>query len=515
MLAAAGVASRRACEELIASGRVTVNGVPVREQGVKVDPQNDEIRVDGDPILSAAPQAPIYVMLNKPAGVVSTSSDPNAERTVLDLVSQIGQRVYPVGRLDADSAGLLLLTNDGDFANRMTHPRYHVPKLYRVAARGFVDRQAAQQLMEGIELDDGKTAPALLRFVEFDKATQCTILDITLYEGRNRQVRRMMEAVGHPVRALERIGFGPLRLKGLLPGTWRKLREDEVALLLDIARWTPTPPASKRRDKGTRQGRPSQPPAPVAQPDSPVIEPGPGAPSSRPPRPASPGSSLPKGGVPESRPGRGAPQSGGRPESRTGRGARPQPPALQPDKPRTAPGSGGPSDRPPRSSRPGGAPQSGGRPQSRTGRGARPQSPAPQPDRPTLASRSDRPSSRPPRSSRPGGAPQGGGRPQSRTGRGARPQPPESPVERAKAGQDRKPRMEPREGPKRRGSAPASGLPEASGGRTDEGPKRKSSAPASRLPDPSGGRTAEGPKRRGSDPPRACRPDRRKKEERP
>jgi 23S rRNA pseudouridine2605 synthase len=249
VLAAAGGASRRACEEMISQGRVVVNGKVVREMGLKVDPEQDDVRVDGEPVLIGTKPRMVYVMLNKPVGVVSTAADPNAETTVLDLVAQVDTRVYPVGRLDADSAGLLLLTNDGDFANRLTHPRYHVPKLYRVRARGFITRETALRLAHGVELPDGMTAPADLSFVDYDSATQCTILDITLYEGRNRQVRRMLETVGHPVKALTRIGYGNLRLQGLAPGTWRKLRPDEVAGLLALARPTPIPKKEDRRIK--------------------------------------------------------------------------------------------------------------------------------------------------------------------------------------------------------------------------------------------------------------------------
>ncbi|HZT40812.1 MAG TPA: pseudouridine synthase [Chthonomonadaceae bacterium] len=261
MLAAAGVASRRACEALIASGKVSVNGKIVSELGTKVDPQHDDIRVEGIPIGTAAKPKPVYILLHKPKGVVSTVTDPHAKKTVLDLVSEVEARVYPVGRLDADSAGLLLLTNDGEFANRLTHPRYHVPKVYRVRARGFVDREAAQRLQEGIELPDGKTAPAGLSFVEYDPATQTTVVDITLYEGRNRQVRRMMEAVGHPVRDLTRIAFGNLRLGTLAPGTWRKLRPAEVDGLLKLAQPTPTPRREARRPKPAGPYRPRNAPS--------------------------------------------------------------------------------------------------------------------------------------------------------------------------------------------------------------------------------------------------------------
>ena len=249
VLAAAGVASRRACEVLITEGRVSVNGKTIQELGTKVDPDQDKISVDGRPIAVATPPKPVYIMLHKPVGYVCTVSDPHAEKTVLNLLAQMEERVYPVGRLDVDSSGLLLLTNDGEFANRLTHPRYHVPKVYRVRARGFVGKEEAQQLAEGIDLPDGRTAPAELRFVEYDDATACTILDITLYEGRNRQVRRMMEKVGHPVKELTRIAFGCLRLKGLNPGTWRKIHPDEVAELMAMAQPTPTPKREGRRTK--------------------------------------------------------------------------------------------------------------------------------------------------------------------------------------------------------------------------------------------------------------------------
>jgi 23S rRNA pseudouridine2605 synthase len=246
VLAAAGLASRRTCETIISSGRVSVNGKIVTELGTKVDPQSDEICVDGDPVMTAVSPKPVYVMLHKPVGYVCTVSDPHAEHTVLDLLEQLDCRVYPVGRLDADSSGLLLLTNDGEFANRLTHPRYHVPKVYRVRVRGFLDRNDAIKLTEGVELPDGKTAPADIKFVEYDNATQCTIIDITLYEGRNRQVRRMMDIVGHPVRELKRIAFGCLQLKGLNVGTWRKLKPDEVTQILAMARPVPTPSRASR-----------------------------------------------------------------------------------------------------------------------------------------------------------------------------------------------------------------------------------------------------------------------------
>ena len=224
--------------------------------GAKPDPDKDDIRVDGQPIGAQEKRKPLYIMLNKPVGYTSTVSDPHAERAVLDLLLQVEERIYPVGRLDVDSEGMLLLTNDGEFANRLTHPRYHVPKLYQVRARGFVGREAARRLAEGVELEDGKTAPAEVRYVEYDTATQSTIIEITLYEGRNRQVRRMFDQIGHPVRQLTRIGFGTLRLQNLNPGTWRKLRPEEVDALLALAQPTATPPKSARKLKATGPYRP-------------------------------------------------------------------------------------------------------------------------------------------------------------------------------------------------------------------------------------------------------------------
>lgn len=238
--------------------------------GTKVDPQNDVVLVDGERIALAKPPKPVYVMLNKPVGYVSTVSDPNAEKTVLQLVAQVETRIYPVGRLDTDSSGLLLLTNDGEFTNRMTHPRYHVPKTYRVRVKGFLPKEGAKRLAEGVELDDGKTAPAELQFIGYDAVTDATELDITLHEGRNRQVRRMMDAVGHPVRTLERIAFGNLRLKDLNPGTWRKLRPEEVERLLDLARPTPTPKKEERRKPSASRARSVAPrePAPKKKPQA-------------------------------------------------------------------------------------------------------------------------------------------------------------------------------------------------------------------------------------------------------
>jgi 23S rRNA pseudouridine2605 synthase len=248
LLAAAGIASRRSCEALIAAGRVSVNGQPVTELGTKADPDRDEIQVDGKPVDFAV--EPIHIVLNKPLGYVSTVSDPHAKHTVMDLVRGMPGRLYPVGRLDADSAGLLLLTNDGAFTERLTHPSHQVPKTYRVLARGEVPEWAAADLRRGILLEDGMTAPAEVEWVDYDRANNASIIDITIHEGRNRQVRRMFEAVGYPVLALTRTRVGPILLKGLAPGTWRKLHPSEVKALLDVADSTPLSLPQKPADAG-------------------------------------------------------------------------------------------------------------------------------------------------------------------------------------------------------------------------------------------------------------------------
>jgi 23S rRNA pseudouridine2605 synthase len=223
-LAHAGVASRRAAEAMIAEGRVTVDGETVTDPARDVT-GGEAIAVDDRPVRESAPRRVVYAV-HKPAGVVSTAHDPHGRRTVVDLVPEARTRLYPVGRLDADTTGLILLTNDGDLANRLTHPRYEVPKTYRAkVASPPVRDTALRALREGVELDDGRTAPARVRRVRPD------VLELTIHEGRKRQVRRMCEAVGHPVLALRRIAFGPLRLDDLAPGAHRRLTAAEVERL--------------------------------------------------------------------------------------------------------------------------------------------------------------------------------------------------------------------------------------------------------------------------------------------
>jgi 23S rRNA pseudouridine2605 synthase len=221
-LASAGVASRRAAEEIVRAGRVTVGGAVVTDPARDVS-GGDRVVVDGEPVTQ--PRRRVVYALNKPAGVVSTARDPQGRATVVSLVG--GElRLYPVGRLDADSTGLILLTNDGELAHRLTHPRFEVPKTYRVlVGNPPVPAAALEALREGVELDDGTTAPAQVRRLRPDT------LEITIHEGRKRQVKRMCEAVGHPVRRLQRVAFGPLALGELKPGAHRRLTAAELAAL--------------------------------------------------------------------------------------------------------------------------------------------------------------------------------------------------------------------------------------------------------------------------------------------
>jgi 23S rRNA pseudouridine2605 synthase len=218
-LARAGVASRRAAGELIKAGRVTVNGAP--GQLNTFVQSHDRVEVDGTPV---SLQRLAYVLLNKPAGVVTTARDPQQRPTVVELVPQ-EPRVVPVGRLDADTTGALLLTNDGPLAHRLAHPRYGVEKTYVADVEGEPDDATLRALADGIELDDGRTAPARVRRIA------PTTIEIVIHEGRNRQVRRMLDAVGHPVTQLHRSAYAGLALQGLEPGEWRALEPSEVEVL--------------------------------------------------------------------------------------------------------------------------------------------------------------------------------------------------------------------------------------------------------------------------------------------
>ncbi len=225
ILARAGVASRRASEELIKAGRVTVDGRVVRELGARAAP-GQEVRVDGRPIAGA--ERRVYIMYNKPPGVVSTAVDPHGRPTVVEAVAA-PERVYPVGRLDQDSEGLILLTNDGELAYRLTHPRFELERVYRVLVEGRPSPEALAKLRTGVELDGKVSAPARVRVL--DSRDSNTELEIAIREGRKRQVRRMAQAVGHPVVRLTRIRVGPLNLGSLPPGRHRLLRPEEVRAL--------------------------------------------------------------------------------------------------------------------------------------------------------------------------------------------------------------------------------------------------------------------------------------------
>jgi 23S rRNA pseudouridine2605 synthase len=235
-LAHAGVASRRAAEAMIAAGRVTVDGDTVTDPARDVTGA-EAIAVDGEPV-GATPRRVVYAV-HKPAGVVSTAHDTHGRPTVVELVPEAGTRLYPVGRLDADTTGLILLTNDGALANHLTHPRYEVAKTYRAkVASPPVAERALRRLREGIELDDGPTAPAEVRLVRPD------VIEITIREGRKHQIRRMCEAVGHPVVALRRVAFGPLALGNLAAGGHRRLTAAEVERLRGAG---PKPPIRRAR----------------------------------------------------------------------------------------------------------------------------------------------------------------------------------------------------------------------------------------------------------------------------
>lgn len=225
-LAHAGVASRRAAETLVAEGRVSVAGQAVHDPALDVD-EHSAVAVDGRPL--SGPEARVVYAVNKPLGVLSTAHDPYNRPTVVALVPD-ARRLYPVGRLDSDSTGLILLTNDGELAHRLTHPSFEVPKTYRATVSGGpVPDRALRKLREGVELEDGLTAPARVRRLGGD------VLEITIHEGRNRQVRRMCDAVSHPVLALQRIAFGPLRLGQLPAGGHRTLSDAELASLHELA----------------------------------------------------------------------------------------------------------------------------------------------------------------------------------------------------------------------------------------------------------------------------------------
>lgn len=225
-LSECGVASRRASEQLIADGRVTVNGT-VAAVGATVDPGVDTVTVDGKDITRNAKR--VYVLLNKPRGAVTTASDTHGRRTVLECVAGVGERVFPVGRLDMDVEGVLLLTNDGELAHRLMHPSHEIEKVYVATVAGEIQEAALARLAVGVPLEDGMTAPAKVKLLQSDRHS--SRIQLTIHEGRKREVKRMCEAVGHPVLSLKRIAFATLMGGHLRPGEWRYLNHQEVRML--------------------------------------------------------------------------------------------------------------------------------------------------------------------------------------------------------------------------------------------------------------------------------------------
>lgn len=244
VLARGGLGSRRYCETLIAERRVRVNGAVADEPGARVDPVADEVSVDG---VTIAAEPPVYYLLNKPTGYVCSSRPLRDERSVLALVAaRGGERLFSVGRLDEDSGGALILTNDGEFCNRLTHPRYGIPKSYRVVVRGRVEGKALDRLRKGVHLAEGRTAPARIHVVK--RTRELSVLRVTLREGKNRHLRRVFAKLGFPVKEITRISIGPLRLGRLAEGEWRPLRGAEVSALLED-----TDPAARRLPRPTRE----------------------------------------------------------------------------------------------------------------------------------------------------------------------------------------------------------------------------------------------------------------------
>lgn len=229
-LANSGVASRRKCEELILDGKVSVNGQIVKELGTKVNPAVDKVEYCGNPVFIS--NKFVYILLNKPIGYVTTAKDQFDRDSVLDLV-KVKERVVPVGRLDMYTSGALILTNDGDFVYKVTHPKHEITKTYTVTVRGVIENDAVEKLRNGVEIEDYKTRPAKVKILKTDEEKNISRLEITIHEGKNRQVRKMCEAVGSKVVALHRSKIGDIGVKDLKLGTWRYLKDFEVKEILN------------------------------------------------------------------------------------------------------------------------------------------------------------------------------------------------------------------------------------------------------------------------------------------
>jgi pseudouridine synthase len=264
ILARAGFASRRGAEQLMLEGRVTVNGEVAREPGTKADPEGDDIRVDG--VRVKAPKAPVYLVLDKPRGYVTTRRDPEGRPTVMDLVPPVAG-LFPIGRLDVTTEGLILLTNDGAFAERVSHPRYEVPRVYHAKVHRVPDPETLDRLRRGVRVEGDFMAVDRVRVIE---AGNNAWVEVALHEGKQHEVKRLLEAVGHPVSKLRRVSFGPVTARGLEPGRFRPLTPEEIAGLLRgegspvrtarrPARRRPRPkprPEARGRDAGGRTPRP-------------------------------------------------------------------------------------------------------------------------------------------------------------------------------------------------------------------------------------------------------------------
>ncbi|CAN5653656.1 pseudouridine synthase [soil metagenome] len=231
LLAQSGVASRRKCEEIMLAGLVEVDGEIVTRLGTKVDPTTAVIRVDGKRLPPVSPH--VYLVLNKPRGVVSTMSDPEGRRALDEFVADRPERLFHVGRLDTDTEGLILLTNDGDFAQRVAHPSYELDKTYVAEVDGVVSRATVQRLLDGVTLEDGPVEVGSAKVVSSTQGR--SIVEVVIHEGRNRIVRRLLDEVGHPVRRLTRTAIGPVQVRGLRHGALRELTLDELGVLLDAA----------------------------------------------------------------------------------------------------------------------------------------------------------------------------------------------------------------------------------------------------------------------------------------